>query len=73
MRTIIEVPEDVIRTLDKVGKQQKKSRAAIIREAIHLYLKRKPLNASDEAFGVWKGQRRDGLRYQEQVRAEWSD
>ena len=69
MRTIIEVPDEVIRHLDKLGKHQKKSRAAIIREAIHLYLEKKELPKTDAAFGVWKG--KDGVKYQEQLRSKW--
>lgn len=72
MRTIIEVPEEVIRNLDKVGNQQRKSRAAIIREAIQLYLEGKELKNSDAAFGVWKSKGREGLKYQEQLRSEWN-
>jgi metal-responsive CopG/Arc/MetJ family transcriptional regulator len=72
MRTIIEVPEEVIKNLDQVGKQQRKSRAAIIREAICLYLDQKDLKDSAAAFGVWKKRRKDGLEYQEQVRSDWS-
>lgn len=72
MRTIIEVPEEVIRNLDRVGNQQRKSRAAIIREAIQLYLKTKELRDSDAAFGIWRRKGKEGLKYQEQLRSEWS-
>ena len=34
MRTIIEVPDDVIKHLDSLNRQEKKSRSAVIREAI---------------------------------------
>jgi metal-responsive CopG/Arc/MetJ family transcriptional regulator len=71
MRTIIEVPEEVIRNLDKVGNQQSKSRAAIIREAIQLYLETKELRNSDAAFGAWRSKGKEGLKYQEQLRSEW--
>lgn len=72
MRTIIEVPAEVIQNLDKVGNQQRKSRAAIIREAIQQYLEGRELRNSDAAFGVWKGKGKEGLKYQEQLRSEWS-
>lgn len=72
MRTIIEIPEEVIRNLDKLGKQQSKSRAAIIREAIQLYLETRELRNSDAAFGVWRNKGKEGLKYQEQLRSEWS-
>lgn len=72
MRTIIEVPEELIKNLDQVGKQQRKSRAAIIREAIRLYLDQKELPESEAAFGLWKSKKKDGIDYQKQLRAEWS-
>jgi metal-responsive CopG/Arc/MetJ family transcriptional regulator len=72
MRTIIEIPKQTIRNLDKVGKQEKKSRAAIIREAIGMYLERKELSDAEGAFGIWKKRRGDGLEYQEKIRSEWS-
>ena len=72
MRTIIEVPEEIVRNLDKVGNQERKSRAAIIREAIRLYLETKELRNSDAAFGIWRSKRKEGLKYQEQLRSEWS-
>jgi len=71
MRTIIEVPEDIIKSLDREGKRRKKSRAAIIREAICLYLDQRELPTEETAFGVWRGRGRSGLKYQEQIRSEW--
>jgi len=71
MRTIIEVPEATIRSLDRLGKQQKKSRAAIIRKAIDMYLEKEALPIPDSAFGLWKANAQDGLKYQEQLRSEW--
>ena len=72
MRTIIEVPEAIVRNLDKVGKQQKKSRAAIIREAIQLYLDKRELSGAEAAFGIWKDKGKDGVKYQGQLRSEWT-
>jgi metal-responsive CopG/Arc/MetJ family transcriptional regulator len=71
MRTIIEVPNEVIESLDRVGRLQKCSRAALIREAIAEYLQQKSLPESDAAFGLWKKRGRDGLAYQESLRSEW--
>jgi len=73
MRTIIEVPKDVIRNLDQIGKQQHKSRAAIIREAISLYLEKTEVKGAEGAFGIWKDTGCDGIAYQEQVRSEWEN
>ena len=71
MRTIIEVSEAVVRNLDKLGRQQKKSRAALIREAIQQYLDQQELPHSEAAFGVWKGRGKEGVHYQERLRSEW--
>ena len=71
MRTIIEVPDDDIKNLDRIVKQQKKSRAAIIREAIRLYLESKVVGSDKAAFGIWKGKKAEGLEYQKKLRSEW--
>jgi predicted transcriptional regulator len=72
MRTIIEVPDDVIASLDRAGRQRKQSRAAIIREAIAEFLQRESLSNADAAFGIWKSKQRDGVEYQNELRSEWS-
>ena len=71
MRTIIEVPDDDIKNLDRIVEQQKKSRSAIIREAIRLYLEGRVIDSDKAAFGVWKGKQAEGLEYQTKVRSEW--
>ena len=71
MRTIIEVPDDDIKHLDCIVKQQNKSRAAIIREAIRIYLESKTVDSDKSAFGIWKEKKVDGIHYQEQVRSDW--
>lgn len=74
MRTIIEVPEALLQRLDQLGMREKKSRAAIIREAIKIYLERKDAGQAEAAFGIWqrKGKGKEGLAYQENLRSEWS-
>ena len=71
MRTIIEVPADDIKHLDRIVKQQNKSRAAIIREAIRLYLEDKTVGPDKAAFGIWKEKKAEGLEYQKELRSEW--
>lgn len=71
MRTLIDLPEPDLKTLDKLSGDRKLSRAAIVREAIAEYLARhKP--AADQAFGLWGQQaHEDGVDYQRKARAEW--
>lgn len=75
MRTIIDLPDEQIRALDRVQKQQKLSRAAIIRAAVTAYLRdhgKADLSAR-AAFGLWKkaGAKKDGVSYQRAMRGEW--
>ena len=73
MRTVIDVPEELIESLDQVGGSEKRSRAALIREAITEFLQRKSRPSAEAAFGIWKNTGVDGLRYQEELRSEWED
>ena len=71
MRTVIDVPDEIIETLDRVSGRENRSRAALIREAISEYLRRNALPPADEAFGIWKGKPEDGMRYQQSLRDDW--
>ena len=71
MRTVIDVPDDVIESLDRVSSVEKRSRAALIREAIAEYVRIKSVPSMEAAFGVWKDSPVDGLQYQNDLRDEW--
>ena len=71
MRTIIEVPDEIIQSLDRVCGSEKRSRAALIREAIIEYLRHKSLPLAETAFGLWKSNPKDGVKYQNEIRADW--
>ena len=71
MRTIIEVPDEMIESLDRVVGREGRSRAALIREAIGEYLRKKSLPPAEAAFGLWGGGAKDGLAYQDELRGEW--
>lgn len=73
MRTVIDVPEELIESLDQVGGSEQRSRAALIREAIMEFLKQKSATSAEVAFGIWKQRGVDGLSYQEEMRSEWED
>jgi metal-responsive CopG/Arc/MetJ family transcriptional regulator len=73
MRTLIDIPDDQIAELAKIAKEEKVSRAALVRRAIADLLaarKAKKPNGIDAAFGLW-GPGEDGLAYQERLRSEW--
>lgn len=73
MRTVIDVPDDIIQSLDRVSGAEKRSRAALIREAIVEYLRMKSVQPAQAAFGLWKENQTDGVRYQENLRDEWEN
>jgi len=71
VRTIVDIPDQFIESLDRLGNTNHQSRAAIIREAIADFLKVKSLPPSEAAFGIWKNRKMDGLEYQNELREEW--
>jgi len=71
MRTIIDIPDQLVESLDRVGKTYQKSRAAFVREAITDFLRVKSMPQADAAFGLWKKKNKDGVSYQNDLRQEW--
>jgi hypothetical protein len=70
MRTIIEIPDIQIDLLSSLVEQENISRAELIRRAISEYIARYPAK-TDNAFGLWKDNKVDGLEYQNKMRDEW--
>ncbi|MBI3958361.1 MAG: CopG family transcriptional regulator [Chloroflexi bacterium] len=71
MRTIIDLPQEQIDALDRLQGSER-SRAALIREAVALYLAQHPANFDElPAFGIWRGRGVDGLAYEDALRDEW--
>lgn len=73
MRTVIDVPDEIIQSLDHVSDAERRPRAALIREAISDYLRKKSVPPAEEAFGLWKQRKTDGVRYQNDLRDEWEN
>lgn len=71
MRTIVDIPEEVIRKLDVVAEREDRSRASLIREAVGEYLAGRSTQPMEAAFGVWKARQKSGLAYQQRLRSEW--
>jgi predicted transcriptional regulator len=71
MRTLVDLGDTQILALDELARKEKRSRAALIRQAIDDYLARKPGKQDGDAFGLWGKRKVDGLAYQEKVRREW--
>jgi len=75
MRTVIDLPDEQIATLDRLARAAGTSRAAMIREAVRDLLRRTPAPDVDAAFGLWAGDHEnggeDGLDYQRRLRDGW--
>ena len=71
MRTLVDIPDPDILTLDEIARLRRESRASIIRAAIGEFLaSHRPIEPS-RAFGLWGEFREDGVDYQRRLRAEW--
>ena len=71
MRTLVDVGDSQLQELDQLSKQEKRSRTALIREAIDDFLARRRSQHQGDAFGLWGERKIDGLAYQAKVRDEW--
>ena len=71
MRTFVEIDDARIRELDVLAKEEKRSRAALIREAIDDCLARRRAKHKGDAFGLWGKRNVDGRVHQEKMRREW--
>ncbi len=73
MRTLIDLPEDDMRWLDRKAAELGKSRAALVREAVSGYRARVGGEGLKRYIGLWKDREDivDGLSYERSIRAEW--
>jgi len=73
MRTIVDIDEKQVTILDEFSKSSHLSRAAVIREAITLFIEKRIKPTKHSAFGIWKDRNIDALNYQDKLRNEWTD
>ena len=71
MRALVDLEQDQIRKLDQMAKAQRRSRAALIRDAVKNYVEKDKRATATDAFGLWRGKSVDGLTFQEKARNEW--
>ena len=71
MRTIVDLPDKQIEALKRMSASVRLSRAELMRRAVDEYLARHQPVPDDEAFGLWKKRKIDGVAHQERSRAEW--
>jgi metal-responsive CopG/Arc/MetJ family transcriptional regulator len=76
VRALITISEKDLKKLDRCARQKKQSRAAIMREALGLYLKTKGKMESwgeivHKTASMWKHKKIDGVEYTNKLKAEW--
>jgi metal-responsive CopG/Arc/MetJ family transcriptional regulator len=71
MRTLVDIGEAELPELEKMAKEDKRSRAALIRQAIDEFVAKRRSQHQGDAFGLWGERKIDGLAYQAKVRDEW--
>jgi hypothetical protein len=81
MRTIVDIPEEDIRWLDRRAAETGQSRTALVREAVILLIassagdeKERRLAALRAGFGAWKDRTDigDAVEWQRRERASWT-
>lgn len=72
MRTIVDLPEDQIEGLRRLGQREGLSRAELLRRAVAAYLERQGSPGEmEEAFGLWRQSPVDADGQVERLRDEW--
>jgi hypothetical protein len=77
-RILADIPDDDIAWLDSVARDQGKSRASVLRDAVSSYKAQSPVSGGpdwiDRGFGLWKnrGDIGDAVDWQRRERASWT-
>lgn len=72
-RILADLPEEEIKRLDRIAKEQGKSRASVLRDAVSAY-RTEPLDWIRQGAGAWKGctDIGDSVEWQRRERASWT-
>ena len=74
-RFLADLPDADVKWLDEVAREQGKSRAAVVRDAVTAFRHREDKVGIEKYFGLWErhGSKVDGLAYERALRDEWPD
>jgi metal-responsive CopG/Arc/MetJ family transcriptional regulator len=70
MRTLIDIPDHVLKVYDSVAKMKKISRAELVRQTLEEAMVRQRRELRRLAYGAWKDDPVDGLALQRRLRDE---
>ena len=71
MRTIVDLPEELLAKLDALREREGISRAEAVRRAVRAYTADERPAAYEAAFGLWRSREVEGRAYEEALRGEW--
>jgi metal-responsive CopG/Arc/MetJ family transcriptional regulator len=71
MRTSIDLSESQLAALDQLSKAERKSRSALVRQAIDDYIAKRRSARLGDAYGLWGKRKVDGVMYQRRIRRDW--
>lgn len=71
MRTTIELPDEHVRLLSQICRREGVSWAEVVRRALAEYLNARYQLHRDDAFGMWRNRKVEGLAYQRRLRRDW--
>lgn len=70
-RILVDLSEMQLSELAALAEAQRRPRAAVIRDAIDVYIATHKRIVGADVFGLWKRRKVDGLQYQQALRSEW--
>ena len=73
MRTLVDIPDDVVEELDSLAKRHNRSRAAEVREALKAHVREKTSNdwiARGAGYWADRDDIGDGVEYQRAIRED---
>lgn len=71
MRTLVDIPDKLLKEIDQIAKRDSISRAEAVRRAIAEFIAARRPSTTDSAFGIWKSRHIDALDYEDSLRGEW--
>ena len=69
-RILLDLPDEQIEALTVIVDAEHRSRAAVIPDAIEAYIAARKRPLASDVFGLWKGRKKEGLAYQQELREE---
>ncbi len=70
-RILVDLPDAQIDALAVLVEAEEHSRDAFIRDAIDAYFAHRKRVLGVDVFGLWRGEKADGLGCQQALRSEW--